>query len=260
MPSLLEAQQAIHDALCNAPADSAPGAAGLPVGAVSIHRNNMLHALTRALALGFPAVERLVGTDFFEAMAISFVRQAYPRSAWLDAYGEDFPAFIATFAPSGGLPYLADLARLERAAAVAAMVDPHPALLPADLAGLDTNGAAALRFEAHPSLRLLQSPFPVDALQTATLAADEGTLQRLRLNEPVRLLIRGTLDGAAAEIIRLAEPAFRFTRLLMNGASLGCALQQVPEEADGGTLALLLAGPSFRRASAADAFPEEQPR
>jgi hypothetical protein len=248
--SLLETQRAIRRALCaDGPSDAV---AGLPAAAVSIHRNNMLHALTRALALGFPAVERMVGANFFQAMAAAFVRRSPPSSVWLDIHGEDFAAFIKTFAPARPLPYLADLARLDRAAALAAMADPRPAVCAADLAGLDADGATALHFRPHSSLRLLTSPFPVDALRRAALTADEAALQQLDLDEPVRLLVRGTREPSEApQILRLNDAGFRFTRLLVEGACLGEALRQVPEEADGRALALHLSGPSFRSASAA---------
>ena len=38
-----------------------------------------------------------------------------PRTAWLDAYGTEFPEFLEHFEPAASLAYLPDVARLERA-------------------------------------------------------------------------------------------------------------------------------------------------
>jgi Putative DNA-binding domain len=215
-----------------------------PRDCLDIYRNNVLHAVTRALALSFPGVERMVGEAFFEAMAARFVRWSPPRSAWLDRYGEGFAEFIARFEPAAALPYLADLARLEWAVASARLADPLPVLALDALTTLDQSRIVHLSFETHPSLALIDSRFPVDELRQAAIDADESTLARLAMNAgPVHLLVRAT--ARALEIVRLGEAAFRFTRLLAAGATLGAALNDVPEEADGKTLALHLAGGSF---------------
>jgi len=69
--------------------------------------------LGKALKSRFPVVEKIVGEEFFAAMTRVFVKAQPPRSPLLATYGDDFPDFIATFEPARGLPYLADVARLE---------------------------------------------------------------------------------------------------------------------------------------------------
>jgi hypothetical protein len=84
-----------------------------------IYRNNVHATLSAALAARFPVVERLVGEDFFRAMALLFVERHPPRSPVLSAYGAAFPSFLDRFEPAAALPYLGDVARLEWARAVA---------------------------------------------------------------------------------------------------------------------------------------------
>ncbi|MGS0757134.1 HvfC/BufC family peptide modification chaperone, partial [Roseateles sp. GG27B] len=84
-----------------------------PSARLAVYRNNVVSSLVDALAETFPVVEQLVGSEFFRAMAVLFVRQAPPRSRVLAHYGQAFPSFIADFEPAQGLPYLADMARLE---------------------------------------------------------------------------------------------------------------------------------------------------
>ncbi|NQD95269.1 DUF2063 domain-containing protein, partial [Pseudomonas sp. CrR25] len=80
----------------------------------AVYRNNVFSSLVGALADSFPVVQQLVGEAFFGAMARVYVHRSPPRSPLLLHYGDDFPTFIEGFEPAGSLPYLADVARLER--------------------------------------------------------------------------------------------------------------------------------------------------
>src|SRR6516225_3565060 len=87
----------------------------VPADRLSIYYNTSRTALTNALRLNFPAVQRLVGEDFFAAAADTFITHELPNTAWLDLYGEGFPDFLQSFEPAASLTYLPDVARLERA-------------------------------------------------------------------------------------------------------------------------------------------------
>jgi Putative DNA-binding domain len=250
MLSLLEVQRAMRRALLGEiSADVlgfiAPGGELAPDERVSIYRNNLLHALTQTLRLTFPAVLRMVGDDFFDSMAGTFARRSPPRSAWLDDYGEGFPDFLASFEPARVLPYLPDLARLEWTVAKASRAEAVAAVSPRDLAFVASEDAARLSFVTHPSLQMLESGLPVDDLWRAALDGDEARLAQVDLGAgPVHVMVRQAEWGA--EVVRLDEPGARFTRLLLRGAPLGAALEEVPEEAGGRTLAVHLSGASFR--------------
>lgn len=126
----------------------------------AIYRNNVVEGLVRALATRFPAIERVVGEEFFAAMARVYATQSPPRSPIMAFYGEDFPQFIESFAPCAELPYLADLARLEAARTRAYHAADATPLTAEDFAGIKTE-LAALRIRPHPSLFVLASSHPV---------------------------------------------------------------------------------------------------
>ena len=86
-----------------------------PAHRFSVYRNNVVSGLVRALESRFPVVERLVGEEFFRAMAQVFVAEDPPRSPVLFRYGTTFPDFVARFEPASAVPFLADVARLELA-------------------------------------------------------------------------------------------------------------------------------------------------
>src|SRR5580698_1787754 len=95
MPALLELQRALRAQLLGDPAclgDAASLRDVLPSGEggalrLAIYRNTAFSALVNALRLSFPAVQRLVGADFFEAAAREFIESALPASAYLNDYG-----------------------------------------------------------------------------------------------------------------------------------------------------------------------------
>lgn len=79
----------------------------------SIHRNNVLASPVEALRQAFPAVQRLLGKEYFTALCQHYIALHPPRSAVYHEYGGSLSDFIATFPPLQNLPYLADVARLE---------------------------------------------------------------------------------------------------------------------------------------------------
>jgi len=126
----------------------------------AVYRNNVIVGLVKALKGSFPAVERIVGEDFFQAMARAYVRAEPPRSPLLIDYGVTFADFIAGFEPAASLPYLPDVAWIERAwreAYHAADAEP----LGADaFAGIGEDRLGGLTLRLHPSLRLVRSRYP----------------------------------------------------------------------------------------------------
>ncbi len=88
---------------------------GAPAGTAGlrVHRNTVLSAISNALRLTHPAIERLVGEEFFDRMAIEYARAAPPAVPQLDEYGAGFAASIAGFPGTETLPYLSELARLD---------------------------------------------------------------------------------------------------------------------------------------------------
>jgi hypothetical protein len=127
----------------------------------AIYRNNVHASLSAALAARFPVVERLVGADFFRAMALHFVGRHPPRSPVLSTYGAAFPSFIDRFEPAAALPYVGDIARLEWARAVAYhAADDHPF----DISTLLSMSPERLHdaiLTFHPGTNVILSEYPI---------------------------------------------------------------------------------------------------
>lgn len=80
----------------------------------AIYRNSVLKTCIDALSDNFPSVERLVGTSWMRAAAHVHACQTPPDDIRLIHYGTGFADFLAGFEPARELPYLADVARLDR--------------------------------------------------------------------------------------------------------------------------------------------------
>lgn len=127
---------------------------------MSIYRNNVSSSLSRCLAARFTAVERLVGEEFFAAMARVFIEAHPPISPALLDYGEDFIEFLAAFPPVASLPYLPNVARLEWLIARAYHAADTAPADPARLAALGDDALGA-RLVLHPSVGSVISRYPV---------------------------------------------------------------------------------------------------
>jgi len=222
MPMLAELQNAMRDvSLGGDAAVLAPAIIGDGFAAeqrLNIHRNNTTILLSDALAATYSVVYKLVGEDFFNAVARLFVRAQPPRSPCLFEYGMGFADFLATLPAAQGLPYLADIARLEWCWNEAFHALDVAPLTSVDLADVAPQSYGDLVFTPNPSLRLLASPFPIKEIwdvnqcganPDASVNLDEGP-QSLAVLRP-----RGSV-----EMIELSPGGFIFTEQLARGASL----------------------------------------
>lgn len=216
-----------------------------PAQRFAVYRNNVTVSLIDALADTFPVVQALVGADFFRAMAREFARAAPPASPVLAWYGDEFPAFVAGFAPAASEPYLADVARLEYAR-VLAFHAANAAPLAADavatlLAEPATLPGLAVRFV--PACSLLRSPWAIASLWAAHQADDTAEeLFRIDPATPENAIV--CRRGLDVEVRALAAGDATFVAALMGGATLGEAVALGAAETGfdlAGVLGLLLA-------------------
>lgn len=206
MPSLAERQHVFARAILDVTLPVPMGLAG-PVGSVgderfAVYRNNVAVGLIEALRSSFPVVERLVGAEFFTAMAREHALQSPPSSAVLLEYGSGFPDFIARFEPAAALPYLADVARLEWYWLEAYHAAEAVPVAIADLHGIARDRLPTLRLKLHPSARVLRLEHPALRIWRAHQEADEPGLMELELDgaHEAVLVVRPRLLVEAIEL------------------------------------------------------------
>jgi hypothetical protein len=187
-----------------------------------VYRNNLRHGLAGTLAEAYPVVRRLVGGAFFEAAAGVFIERHPPRDRTLAAFGAEFAEFLGGFQPAQSVPYLADVARLERA-----RID---ALHAADADPLDPEALVALgeaivssRFEAHPACRLVQSPHPILSIWAENSESDRPTTNpaaHIEAKAEAVLITRPHLD---LRMLGLSVADAAFAKALLRGESAEAA-------------------------------------
>ncbi|BAQ18550.1 DNA-binding domain-containing protein [Methyloceanibacter caenitepidi] len=190
-----------------------------PTRRFAVYRNNVYASLIDMLAGRFPATAKLVGEEFFRAMAREYVEKTPPRSAVLLRYGGDVPDFIDAFPPASAVPYLADVARLEWAW--------HEAYHAADAEPLSQDALTALGpraedigFVFHPSSRLVRSAYPVITIWELTMRDGEDEPGRLPAGGEDALVLRPVLQ---VTVRRLPPGGAAFAEALMAGEKLPAA-------------------------------------
>ena len=210
---------------------------GRPAGCrFDVYRNNVTASLTEALRQAFPVIRKLVGEEFFTAMAIAHARAHPPRSPVMMFYGADMPGFLAAFPPVAHLGYLPDIARLELALREAYHAADTAPVAADRLAALPGAEFLSARISFAPALRIVQSRWPVHAIWSANVA---GTpMPRDRRAEDV-VILRAGFDPVPQV---LPDHAAGFLTLLQAGHPLGQALAATPDFDLTATLGILLSG------------------
>jgi hypothetical protein len=195
----------------------------------AVYRNTGTRAALDALAANHPTVHRLVGDDWFEHAALVFVRRAPPHDGVLAGYGAGFADFLDGFEPARALPYLAEVARLDRAWTEAHLAADAPALGFEALAGLDLDALGRARLVPHPAARWLRSA----AAPAFSIWARHREGRDLEADLPWHP--EAALVARPRDVVRwcaLGDEAWRCLEACAAGAPLGDAL-----EAGGGDVA-----------------------
>jgi hypothetical protein len=204
-------QQMFAHALLSPEAPVPSGLAGsgksASVRRFGVYRNNVVAGLIDALEDTFPVVRRIVGDEFFSAMARVYAMANPPRSPVLLKYGETFPAFLQTFEPAQELPYLPDVAAIEFAwlrayhAAEQRPLDRHAFL------AVSEASAPQLRLVLHSSATVVRSAFPAITIWHAN--REQEVIEEIRLDQAGEdaLIIRPAAE-VGVHLLRSGNAAF----------------------------------------------------
>jgi len=202
------------------------GLAGEASRRFAVYRNNVAVGLIRALEARFPAILDLVGGEFFRAMARDFALANPPMSPVLTEFGDDFPDFIARFPPAAGLPYLADVARIEAARTRAYHAADIPRLGPDAFGSVTPERLGGLRLTIHPAVTIVRSPYPaltifamssgaVQATPIETWRGEDTLIDRPQYDATVRLLTPGSAQFL--ESLKAGAPLQQAADLAIDG-------------------------------------------
>ena len=185
----------------------------------NVYRNNVTVGLIDALAAVFPATMRITGEDFFRAMARFHARATPPTSPLLFEYGRDFPDFIQSYEYARSMPWLADVARIERAWLDAYHAADAEPLTPNVLASIPQERLADTVLRPHPATLIVRSRFP--AVTIVTTNKSDGPVGRIEETDPEDALV--TRPALEVIVRRLPPGGAAFLTSLIAGEPLGAA-------------------------------------
>ncbi|MCY4196757.1 MAG: DNA-binding domain-containing protein [Rhodobacteraceae bacterium] len=207
---------------------------GQPAGRrFAVYRNNVVAGLSEVLATGFPVLAKLLGNEFFAAMATIYVRQHPPHSPILTHFGLLMPEFLTSFPPVQKYPYLPDVARLELALRRSCHAADSKPMGSDILAAMSEHEIENARIELAPAVIQLRSAYPIHNIYMAnmqnrelvhTSSEDVLILRRQFDPEPLRhdsggfcfidSIERNLSLAAATAAARAVEPQFDLTKML----------------------------------------------
>jgi hypothetical protein len=228
MPALRELQMSFAAALFDeADASVHPHvlADGMTAEArLSIYRNNVSENFAKALALGFPVIERLVGAEYFQQLAREFLRAHPSRSGNLHHIGEPFAPFLREKFSSSQYACFADVAALEWAQQEVQVAAGAQALTHDAFSRFSSEDYERLTFEFHPACRFVASSYPIVRIWRANqIEARSDEVIDLSSGGDNVLVLR---TPACVEFHSLSAARFTLFEALSRGENLGVALER----------------------------------
>lgn len=189
---------------------------------LDIYRNNLREGFRKALAIAFPVIEKLMGSDYFRRLALEFLGAHPSRSGNLHHIGAPFPAFLHERFAHTEYAYFADVAALEWAHQQVLIAADAAPITPDFFAAVDPRDYENLRFNLHPATALVRSSYPVIRIWRAN-QPDNTTDELIDLGAGGdNVLVRRAAE--CVEFHRLPAGDFAALLALSSGASLGAAL------------------------------------
>ena len=197
---------------------------------VQLYRNNFYLSLRERLEAVYPVTLALVGGDCFAQLSNRYVR-AYPLgqaslSDYGDRFGDHLAELIATESQLAGVPYLADVARLEWLLERAVQQPlPSGTFDFERLSALEPEQQAAIRLQLAPGIGLLQSDYAAAAIHRGV---SRNALEHLDpAHQPEQLLIIPA--GESSETEPQIEPLSAADFTLLEGVQQGLSLAKLAQ-------------------------------
>jgi len=167
----------------------------------------------------YPVIEKLVGHEFLEMMARSFVLDNPPSHGCLNMYGTGFDKFIESYELAKALPYLPDMAKLE-----IAMNDAYHAAEDAPLSAteLATIPPEELHLTLRQNVRLLSSRFPLADIRDFCIEDDPEKTMNVDTGGVTLMITRPALE---VKLVKLARDEYEMLLALDRNMPLNKAIE-----------------------------------
>jgi hypothetical protein len=191
-----------------------------------IHRNTIWQAWLDGMADAYPICRRLVGDDAFFHAARAYLLDHPPETAALKWIGAGFADHLANRQALTAIPYLPDMARLERAWLEAFHAPDQSILTLEDMTNIPTEQLLDCVITLHPSVRFISSLYPIGRIYDLHESGDidQPDLSVTLVEQQAYLIV--TRPGLDVKMHTVSGDCFRLGQRLEAGQSIGEALAQ----------------------------------
>ncbi len=194
--------------------------------AFTVYRNTWLKGLVDALDANYPIVAMILGAELFRTVAVEFAREHPSETPVLALYGNSFAEFLGGHSIASELPYLRDVAALERLWTESFFAPDAPILDLSRYAALTPAEIVGLRAKLHPATRLGRSETPAVTIWQAHRAG--GGFEEIEPEwEPEFALV--TRNGMKVSVTRIDKPAHRLLVEIERANTLGSAIDETAQ-------------------------------
>lgn len=237
----LEIAQALIDASAHCPTQVTQQSSDGCSRRFNIYRNNRATSLIENLQATYPAVLKLVGDTYFNAVARQFIDVHPPQSPVIFEYGAGFGEYLCSMPTASQILYVADVAKIEWLRHEAFHALDAFSIKLGDVADVSPDSLANGQLRLHPSAGLVSSEWAVGSIWSATVAGQSG-------QDPIRADIGECLlvlrrDYEVVQYI-ISGPEMQFLRSITEGQNITQAatsvIQQTADFNTGATLTKFL--------------------
>jgi hypothetical protein len=190
----------------------------------TIYRNQFYHARADALKKTYPLLLKLVGEEFFTALANDYSDQYPSHASDLNYFGDQLTLFLEHHPAVREFPYFAEVAQLEWACYQALVAENSEACQPQVFSQFLQQDYAHLYLRLHPACRWLKFTYPVYDIWC--MCSDESeqanTINLDQAGCPILIFRR----DYTIYLEKITDPEFLFLTAFANGFSLLAACQQ----------------------------------
>mgnify|MGYP001566006128 CR=1 FL=1 len=198
---------------------------------LAVYAGGYVARTREALAQMYEAVRHVVGDRAFAELARRYAIHHSSHDYNLNLRGRHLPEFLATDPLTDPLPFLPDLARLERLISQAFHAREAASLDSAQLRGLSLEAWSATRLVFQPSVGVVASAWPiVDIWEARTRPREEVDIDLV--NRPQRGLV--FRQGLTVRCELVDEFQQRLLDGLLAGRPLGVMCDELAQASDGG--------------------------
>ena len=206
---------------------------------MAVYRNTIIHGAVEALRSNYPVVEQIVGKEMFEHVAVDFVSTCPPSDPILALYGGEFGDWLVHQSWIASLPYLPDVARVERLH-VSSLFAPDEERLSTEHAA-HLSGLPSTSLRLHPAACFAWMSTPAMSIWFAHQEPAASEIAPEWMGEGALFTRPKPFTSHAARISRAAHRLLTGVRLgEALGVSLAAATKLYPDEDCAAVLASLV--------------------